>query len=169
MQQWTRLKEDEGGFDLSFALVVDAELFRLDSVVRWLDAADGRLKRASAEPPVETFVPDAAVAAESWGAPMSFLELRNVSKAYGTGPTEVHALENIDLSVDRGALVAVMGPSGSGKSTLLTIAGSLEEPTSGEVTIGGAAAVGDVAQRQGAPAAPHDRLCLPGLQPACPA
>ena len=49
MQQWTRLKEDEAGFDLSFALVVDAELFRLDSVVRWLDAADGRLKRASTE------------------------------------------------------------------------------------------------------------------------
>jgi putative ABC transport system ATP-binding protein len=70
---------------------------------------------------------------------VSFLELQNVSKAYGTGPTEVHALENIDVSVDRGALVAVMGPSGSGKSTLLTIAGSLEEPTSGEVTIGGAA------------------------------
>ncbi len=70
---------------------------------------------------------------------MSFLELRNVSKAYGTGPAEVQALENIDVSVDRGALVAVMGPSGSGKSTLLTIAGSLEEPTSGEVMIGGAA------------------------------
>jgi putative ABC transport system ATP-binding protein len=68
---------------------------------------------------------------------MSFLELQNVSKAYGTGPAEVHAVENIDLAVDRGALVAVMGPSGSGKSTLLTIAGSLEEPTSGEVTIGG--------------------------------
>jgi DNA-binding PadR family transcriptional regulator len=47
MQQWTRLKEDEADFDLSFALVVDAELFRLDSVIRWLDAADGRLKRAS--------------------------------------------------------------------------------------------------------------------------
>jgi putative ABC transport system ATP-binding protein len=70
---------------------------------------------------------------------VSFLELRNVSKAYGTGPAEVQALENIDVSVDRGALVAVMGPSGSGKSTLLTIAGSLEEPTSGEVMIGGAA------------------------------
>ena len=48
MQQWTRLKEDEAEFDLAFALVVDAELFRLDSVVRWLDAADGRLKRAGA-------------------------------------------------------------------------------------------------------------------------
>ena len=51
MQQWTRLKEDEGRFDLNFALVVDAELFRLESVVRWLDAADGRLKRAALEPP----------------------------------------------------------------------------------------------------------------------
>jgi DNA-binding PadR family transcriptional regulator len=49
MQQWTRLKEDEASFDLSFALVVDAELFRLDSVVRWLDAADGRIKRAGVE------------------------------------------------------------------------------------------------------------------------
>jgi DNA-binding PadR family transcriptional regulator len=50
MQQWTRLKEDEGEFDLPLALVVDAELLRLDSVIRWLDAADGRLKRASVEP-----------------------------------------------------------------------------------------------------------------------
>jgi DNA-binding PadR family transcriptional regulator len=47
MQQWTRLKEDESRFDLQFALVVDAELFRLDSLVRWLDTADGRLKRAA--------------------------------------------------------------------------------------------------------------------------
>jgi len=51
MQQWTRLKEDEAGFDLGFALVVDAELFRLDALVRWLDAADGRIKRAASEPP----------------------------------------------------------------------------------------------------------------------
>jgi hypothetical protein len=51
MQQWTRLKEDEAHFDLAFALAVDAELFRLDAVVRWLDAADGRLRRAEAEPP----------------------------------------------------------------------------------------------------------------------
>jgi DNA-binding PadR family transcriptional regulator len=46
MQQWTRLKEDESRLDLAFALAVDAELFRLDSVVRWLDSADGRLRRA---------------------------------------------------------------------------------------------------------------------------
>jgi DNA-binding PadR family transcriptional regulator len=49
MQEWTRLKEDNYGTDVAFALVVDAELFRLDSVVRWLDAADGRLRRAMAD------------------------------------------------------------------------------------------------------------------------
>ena len=48
MQQWTRLKEDEARLDLNFALVVDAELFRLDSLIRWLDTVDGRLKRAAA-------------------------------------------------------------------------------------------------------------------------
>ena len=57
---------------------------------------------------------------------MSYLELRQVSKSYGTGATEVNALCAINLAVERGSLVAVMGPSGSGKSTLLTIAGSLE-------------------------------------------
>jgi hypothetical protein len=46
MQQWTRIKEDEAETDLGLALVVDAELFRLDSVIRWLDSADGRIKRA---------------------------------------------------------------------------------------------------------------------------
>ena len=65
------------------------------------------------------------------------LELRHVSKTYGSGPTEVRALRDVDLSVEPGELVAVMGPSGSGKSTLLTIAGSLEEPTSGEVLVDG--------------------------------
>ncbi|MGO9560361.1 MAG: ABC transporter ATP-binding protein [Acidimicrobiales bacterium] len=70
---------------------------------------------------------------------MSFLELRQVSKSYGEGPTEVHAIKHVDLAVERGSLVAVMGPSGSGKSTLLTIAGSLEDPTSGEVLIDGSA------------------------------
>ena len=67
----------------------------------------------------------------------SALELRQVSKVYGAGPTEVHALRDVDLSVERGELVAIMGPSGSGKSTLLTIAGSLEQPTTGEVLVDG--------------------------------
>ncbi len=50
MQQWTRIKEAEADDDLGLALVVDAELYRLDAVVRWLDAADGRIKRAAATP-----------------------------------------------------------------------------------------------------------------------
>jgi putative ABC transport system ATP-binding protein len=69
----------------------------------------------------------------------SLLELRHVSKVYGTEPNQVHALRSIDLSVPAGELVAIMGPSGSGKSTLLTIAGSLEEPSSGEVLVSGSA------------------------------
>jgi DNA-binding PadR family transcriptional regulator len=51
MQEWTRIKETEAEFDMSLALVVDAELFRLDAVVRWLDAADGRIKRAASPEP----------------------------------------------------------------------------------------------------------------------
>jgi putative ABC transport system ATP-binding protein len=70
---------------------------------------------------------------------MKMLELRDVSKSYGQGTAEVHALREVSLSADEGAMVAVMGPSGSGKSTLLTIAGTLEEPTSGELLIAGQA------------------------------
>jgi putative ABC transport system ATP-binding protein len=70
---------------------------------------------------------------------MTRLELRDVSKTFGEGPTEVDALRDVSLSVDEAELVAIMGPSGSGKSTLLTIAGSLEEPSSGEVLVEGGA------------------------------
>jgi putative ABC transport system ATP-binding protein len=65
------------------------------------------------------------------------LQLRGVGRTYGEGANEVHALADVDLTVGAGELVAIMGPSGSGKSTLLTVAGTLEEPTTGEVFIGG--------------------------------
>jgi putative ABC transport system ATP-binding protein len=68
---------------------------------------------------------------------MSTLELRQVSKVYGQGAAEVHALREVSLEVEAGMMVVVMGPSGSGKSTLLTIAGSLEEPASGQVLVAG--------------------------------
>jgi len=68
---------------------------------------------------------------------VSVLELRSISRVYGKGAAEVQALRDISLSVPAGTMVAVMGPSGSGKSTLLTIAGTLEEPTSGAVLVNG--------------------------------
>jgi putative ABC transport system ATP-binding protein len=73
---------------------------------------------------------------------MTALELRQVSKTYGDGAAEVHALREVSLTVEPGALVAIMGPSGSGKSTMLTIAGSLEDATSGEVLVAGQALSG---------------------------
>lgn len=68
-------------------------------------------------------------------APM--LEFRDVVKAYGAGPTEVRALNGIDLVVAPGEFVAVMGPSGCGKSTLLHLAGALEPPSAGRVLVAG--------------------------------
>ncbi|MDQ2957674.1 MAG: ABC transporter ATP-binding protein [Actinomycetota bacterium] len=65
------------------------------------------------------------------------LAMRGVVRTYGTGELAVHALAGIDLSVEAGELVAIMGPSGSGKSSLLTIAGGLDSPTSGDVLVSG--------------------------------
>ena len=76
---------------------------------------------------------------------MSVLELRSISKVYGRGAAEVQALRDVSMTVEAGSMVAVMGPSGSGKSSLLTIAGTLEEPTSGAVLVSGQ----DVARMSG--------------------
>ncbi len=65
------------------------------------------------------------------------LRLADVTRIHGDGAGQVHALRGISFSAQAGELVAVMGPSGSGKSTLLTIAGGLDEPTSGAVVVEG--------------------------------
>jgi putative ABC transport system ATP-binding protein len=69
------------------------------------------------------------------GAPA--LQLLDVVKRYGSGPAEVRALTNVNLTVELGEFVAVMGPSGSGKSSLLHLAGGLERPSAGRVVVGG--------------------------------
>ena len=71
------------------------------------------------------------------GTQAALLGLRDVSRVHGEGPTAVHALRGVSVSVVAGELVAVMGPSGSGKSTLLNLAGGLDSPSEGNVTIEG--------------------------------
>ncbi|MEN3266672.1 ABC transporter ATP-binding protein [Pseudonocardia sp.] len=65
------------------------------------------------------------------------IELEAVSKIYRTGPIKVRALNLVDLTIDEGDLVAIMGPSGSGKSTMMNILGCLDVPTSGSYRLGG--------------------------------
>lgn len=68
---------------------------------------------------------------------MKILETRNLRKVYGSGSTQVHALNGIDISVEKGEFVAIVGTSGSGKSTFLNIVGGLDVPTEGEVIVDG--------------------------------
>jgi len=68
---------------------------------------------------------------------MDLLEVRSLSKTYGSGETAVHALKNVSFSVPRGEFVAIVGESGSGKTTLLNMLGALDIPTSGKVMIDG--------------------------------
>ncbi len=65
------------------------------------------------------------------------IELRHLSKVYGSGYIAVKAVDDVSLHVVRGEMVAIMGPSGSGKTTLLQLIGALLRPTSGEVIIAG--------------------------------
>ena len=69
---------------------------------------------------------------EPAAAAASLIELRGVSKVYGTGDAAMAALRGVDLRIERGEFVAVMGPSGSGKSTCLNILGCLDTPTAGD-------------------------------------
>lgn len=66
---------------------------------------------------------------------MEILKIENLSKTYGKGETKVDALKNIDLSINKGEFVAIVGPSGSGKSTLLHLIGGVDKPSEGKVYI----------------------------------
>ncbi len=68
---------------------------------------------------------------------MNLLEVRSISKTYGSGEAAVHALKDISFFVPKGEFVAIVGESGSGKSTLLNMIGALDMPTSGKVFIDG--------------------------------
>ena len=68
---------------------------------------------------------------------MPILSTSNLTKIYGSGENEVHALRNVSLTVEKGEFVAIVGTSGSGKSTLLHMLGGLDRPTGGSVTVDG--------------------------------
>ncbi len=68
---------------------------------------------------------------------MALVELKNLSRVYVSGDHEQKALDEIDLSIDKGKFVVILGPSGAGKSTLLNLLGGLDSPTSGSITVDG--------------------------------
>ncbi|TFF96403.1 MAG: ATP-binding cassette domain-containing protein, partial [Promethearchaeota archaeon] len=65
------------------------------------------------------------------------IKLENISKIYGEGRNQIVALKQIDLDIDEGKIITIMGPSGSGKSTLLNILGAMDSPTEGKVLVDG--------------------------------
>src|SRR6201996_5146124 len=67
----------------------------------------------------------------------SMVEIRNVTKTYERGKQKVEVLHGLSLDIPKGDFVALMGPSGSGKTTLLNLIGGLDQPTTGEILVGG--------------------------------
>ncbi len=158
MQHWTRLKEDEAAFDLGFALVVDAELFRLDAVVRWLDAADGRIKRGTVTP--STSIKSTPSAASTPPAPAAkprsltsgvdqpprhsmapatrpsaesqwAVETHGLTKKFG----ENVAVDSVELLVPRGCAFGYLGPNGAGKTTLIRVLLGLTHADGGTMSL----------------------------------
>src|SRR5689334_16708552 len=74
---------------------------------------------------------------ETAGARATLIQIRSVSRRYVRGVDEVHALENVSLSIPAGRFVAFMGPSGSGKSTLMNLVSGIDRPSDGEVLVAG--------------------------------
>ncbi|MEJ2476917.1 MAG: ATP-binding cassette domain-containing protein [Desulfobacterales bacterium] len=66
---------------------------------------------------------------------ISLIELKKVSKIFGEEIRTIKALDNLDLTIEKGKVITIMGPSGSGKSTLLNLIGAMDDPTSGEVYV----------------------------------
>ena len=75
---------------------------------------------------------DAAIGNHAHVATAPLMDLKDVTKVYGTGPAAVHALAGVDLRIDKGEFVAIMGPSGSGKSTAMNMLGCLDTPSGGQ-------------------------------------
>ncbi len=68
---------------------------------------------------------------------MELVKVMDICKSYGKGETRVEALKNINLTINKGEFIAIVGPSGSGKSTLLHLLGGVDKPTSGKIMLGG--------------------------------
>ncbi|MEY4512354.1 MAG: hypothetical protein RLZZ450_4476, partial [Pseudomonadota bacterium] len=96
---------------------------------------DGGGARVAAARTRTSIAPGATDATLPGGAPL--MELRSVYKIYGEGESEVRALDGVDMRIDRGDFVAVMGPSGSGKSTCMNVLGCLDRPTAGSYAFRG--------------------------------
>ena len=95
--------------------------------------------------------------------PSALLELRDIHKVYTVGSEEVRALDGIDLSMNSGEYIAIMGASGSGKSTLMNLLGCLDTPTSGSYRLNGIGCRGAFRRRACRHSQPGDRLCVPNL------